>query len=70
MVEDKVSKVVMVCPECGVDMTNLNPEGHALAHYPDYLDPAKTSKEARNYQKLIRSGGVSKEHYQALHKEG
>ncbi len=70
MADEKVVNPGLVCPECGVDMSNLDPEGHALVHYPDYLDPAKTSKEARKYQKLILSGGVSQGQYQSLHKEG
>lgn len=56
-----------VCPECGVDMTGLDPMGHSLSHYPDYLDPARSSKESRKRQAQIQAGGVSLEVYQKEH---
>lgn len=62
---------VMVCPECGADMTHLDPFAHSLAHYPEHLDPAKSSKEARANQKLIQAGGIPTTAYQAAkEKEG
>lgn len=65
MAEEKVTHESLVCPECGVDMNNLDPEGHSLSHYPEYLDPAKTSVTARNHQRLILAGGVPKSAYLA-----
>ncbi len=59
----------LVCPECGVSMKGLDPEGHSLTHYPEYLDPAKSSKEARKRQKQILAGGVPLEVYQKEHAE-
>jgi len=61
--------VVLVCPECGADMTQLDTEAHSLTHFPEYLDPAKAGKGARSRQKMILSGGVSPEVYAKLHEE-
>lgn len=58
-----------VCPECGADLTNLDPVGHALTHYPEYLDPAKSSKVSMKRQKQILAGGVSQETYIKEHTE-
>lgn len=60
---------VKVCPECGVELAGLDLEGHSLTHYPEYLDPAKSGKDAKNRQKLILAGGVSKADYLKLHRE-
>lgn len=60
---------VLVCPECGVSMEGLDPVGHALTHYPEYLDPAISGKKARVIQAKILEGGVSPEDYQKLHEE-
>ena len=59
----------LVCPECGKDMTNLDPVGHALEHYPEYLDPAKSGKLARKRQTQIMAGGVTLAVYTAEHTE-
>lgn len=59
----------LVCPECGVEMKGLDPEGHALAHYPVYLDPAKSSKLAIKRQAQILAGGVTKDQYVKEHSE-
>ena len=58
------------CPECGALMDNLDYVGHSLTHYPEYLDPAKSSKEARKFQKLILAGGVTYSEYVDYHVEG
>lgn len=59
----------LVCPECGKAMTGLDPYGHALSHFPEYLDPAKSSKLAIKRQKQILAGGVTLEVYQTEHTE-
>lgn len=64
-----MSDLVKVCPECGVDMSKLDPYAHSLVHYPDYLDPAKSSKESRKRQAQIQAGGVTVEVYKKLHEE-
>ncbi len=56
----------LVCPECGRDMAGLNPVGHALTHYPDYLDPARSSRKARAIKAKIESGGVTPEEFAKL----
>jgi hypothetical protein len=50
-------------------MEGLDPEGHALSHFPVYLDPAKSSKLAAKIQKLIQKGGVTPQEYIKLHEE-
>lgn len=59
-----------VCPECGVSLDDLDVVGHSLTHYPEYLDPAKSGKDARNRQQLLLKGGVTVDEYNKLHKEG
>ena len=61
--------VVKVCPECGIDMSTVDPVGHALSHYPEYLDPAKSGKLAIKRQAQILAGGVSRDVYLKEHKE-
>lgn len=58
-----------VCPECGASMATLDPYGHMLTHYPEFLEPAKSSKNARRNQKEILEGGVSVETYNKRLKE-
>lgn len=58
-----------VCPECGVDMAKYDPYAHMLSHYPEYLDPARSSKLAIKRQAQIMAGGVSLAQYLAEHKE-
>ena len=48
-----------VCPECGISLEGIDLVGHALVHFPEYLDPAKSSKKARNHQTLLLKGGVT-----------
>jgi hypothetical protein len=60
---------VLVCPECGVRMDSYDPVGHALYHYPEYLDPAKSSKLAIKRQKQILDGGVPLDVYEQEHTE-
>ncbi len=59
---------IKVCPECGKDMLVLDPVGHSLSHYPEYLDPARSSAKARERQKQILAGGVPQTVYIAEHK--
>jgi hypothetical protein len=54
------------CPVCGVVLTKLDVEAHARRHFPAYLDPAKSSKEARKRQALLLKGGVTMAEYKAL----
>jgi len=63
------TEVKLVCPECGADMSNLDPYGHALTHWPEYLDPVKSSKEAIKRQFLTIKGGVTFVDYRKLHGE-
>ena len=58
-----------VCPECGVSLADKDPIGHALTHFPNFLDPAKSSIKARKHQELIINGGVTVAEY-AKGKEG
>lgn len=64
-----MTDTVKVCPECGRDLMGLDVEGHSLTHYPEYLDPAKSSKEARKRQQLLLKGGVTREEYQKMRME-
>lgn len=59
-----------VCPECGAPMAGLDPVAHALSHYPEYLDPAKSGKEAKRNQALIRAGGVPLSAYENMKESG
>ncbi len=59
----------LVCPECGVELKGLDIEGHSLTHWPEYLDPAKSSKEARKRQAALLKGGVTKDQYLKDHTE-
>lgn len=61
-----MSEVIRVCPECGRDLTGVNPRAHSLEHYPEYLDPARSSKEARKMQALINAGGVTIDEYEKM----
>lgn len=58
-----------VCPECGVSLDGLNPVAHSLTHWNEYLDPAKSSKLARQRQALCNAGGVPYSQYVDDHKE-
>lgn len=58
-----MSPDIKVCPECGIDLSDRDLIGHALVHFPEYLDPAKSSKGARKNQALILAGGVSPKAY-------
>ncbi len=63
--EDKI----LVCPECGKPLHDQNLRGHMLSHFPEYLDPAKSSKLAIKRQKQILDGGVTLAVYQKEHQE-
>lgn len=52
-----------VCPECGVVLKGLNIVAHSLTHFPEYLDPAKSSKLARERQKKLLAGGITRAEY-------
>ena len=54
---------VRYCPECGLALDGIDVIAHALTHYPEYLDPARSSKQARDNQKLLLDGGVTFEAY-------
>lgn len=69
MTDNIPSKKVLVCPECGVDMSGIDPEAHARSHWPDVLDKAKASKEAFKRQSQCISGGVTLAEYAKAHKE-
>lgn len=60
---------IKVCPECGKDLTGLDLIGHSLTHFPEYLDLAKSSKLARERQKQLLAGGVTKEAFDKAHKK-
>jgi len=60
---------ILVCPECGRNMEGLDPEGHSLVHYPEYLDPATSGKRAKVIQAKILAGGVTPDEYAKLHEE-
>lgn len=60
-------KEYKVCPECGIDFESIDPIAHSLSHWPEFLDPAKSSAEARKRQKLTIAGGVSEKEYQKIH---
>lgn len=64
-----MSEISKVCPECGVELEKYNLVGHALSHFPEYLDPAKSSPVARKRQKAILEGGVTKAQYLKEHEE-
>lgn len=61
---------VLVCPECGIEMTNLDPYAHALTHWVEPLDPLRSSREARKRQAQCISGGIPKSEYEKTQKGG
>jgi len=42
-----------VCPECGIDLTGLDPKAHALDHWPENIPPIPAYEEARRRQKIL-----------------
>lgn len=66
----KIDGLDKVCPECGISLVGVDYLAHAYTHWPEYLDPAKSSKEARKRQALLYGGGVSKAKYDEMRKEG
>ena len=71
MTEKIVGKnVKYVCPECGCAMEGLNPDAHALSHWPDFLEPNKSSRQARKRQTQVKRGGVTMEEYNKEREEG
>lgn len=69
MSTNPVKPTLLVCPECGVSMAGLDYHAHALTHFPEYLDPVKSSKLAIKRQKAILAGGVTQAEYEKAHKE-
>ena len=64
------SDTVKVCPECGKPLAEFDVYAHALAHWPEYQDPAKTSPEARKRQTQLLNGGVNYDEYLKAHDQG
>jgi hypothetical protein len=62
-------KVIRVCPECGFELVKIDLMAHALEHWPEYLDPAKSSKLARIRQEKLLKGGVTYDEYLKDHSE-
>ncbi len=62
---DQVIHTDKYCPECGINLKGIDTHAHSLEHWPDYLDPAKSSKEARKRKALLDAGGVTKGEYLA-----
>jgi len=42
-----------ICPECGEDLTGLDPKAHALDHWPENIPPIPAYEEARKRQKIL-----------------
>ncbi len=38
------------CPECQIDLAGLSPRKHALAHWPELIEPNPTNELARARQ--------------------
>lgn len=66
---DNVVTTDKVCPECGVSLEGLDIAAHSLSHWPEYLAPATSGKEARQRQAMLLKGGVSKAKFIELHQE-
>jgi len=46
------------CPECGIDLTNIDIRAHALYHWPESIPDLPIYKGARDRQaKLLALGG-------------
>lgn len=67
MTNTAIQKSGKVCPECGIPVDGINLEGHSLSHWNTFLDPQKSSPEARKRQKALLAGGVSREEYEKAH---
>ncbi len=66
---EKTVMAILVCPECGRDLFQVDKIAHALSHWPEYLDPAKSSKEARKRQAQLLAGGITQITFVKLHEE-
>ena len=64
---DNVPTTSKVCPECGISLDGIDKAAHSLTHWPEYLDPAKSGKDARKRQAMLLNGGVSKADFMRLH---
>lgn len=49
------------CPECGVDLSDRDLEGHAAYHYPTIIEYPEIDQQAVERKAQILKGGVSKE---------
>lgn len=48
-----------LCPECHVSMENIDPQGHAMKHYPERIDRQDPrTRQARRRQALLRSAHI------------
>jgi len=45
---------VLICPECGKDISDADPWAHALDHWPERLPVDPTTEQARQRQALLR----------------
>jgi len=43
-----------VCPECGRDLTNMDPWAHALDHWPEKIENPEINTQAVARQKILR----------------
>lgn len=44
---------VFHCPECGADLSKLDPRKHALAHWNELIPDIPEYQEARRRQKIL-----------------
>lgn len=43
----------LLCPECGADLSNVDPTKHALYHYPETVPLSRMSQEAREREAVL-----------------
>lgn len=58
-----------VCPECGIDLAGRDVMAHSLTHWPEVLDPAKSSVQARKRKASLEKGGVTAGEFNRSQKE-
>ncbi|MEN4013996.1 MAG: hypothetical protein ROW48_18345 [Bellilinea sp.] len=58
-----MNEEIRVCPETGRNLDGVDLVAHALMLYPEYLDPARSSPEARKRQAEILAGGIPLSEY-------
>jgi len=54
MPEDEYYIENEICPECGADLTNLDPVGHSLDHWPERIPDYPETRQARRRQHILR----------------